>query len=109
MLDGEKRPAVGTRLMFLGGITRLGQAIIGRDGAILSVPDSFGAIEVRAEFMGQRKVARVEPDEQRHEFKFSAFGRNEPPGPRTAYCADGTSGQPCVDCLVAGKSVRICV
>lgn len=30
-------------------------------------------------------------------------------GPPTAYCPDGTAGQPCVDCIIGALKVRICV
>lgn len=31
-----------------------------------------------------------------------------PPGPPEARCPDGTTGQPCVTCQIAGVTVRIC-
>jgi hypothetical protein len=107
VLDTSNEPLAGATLEFFVDGVAYGAATTGGQGATISVPLYTGEIEVVARYGESRRTVKVGVDQHSYAFTFQRllFKFFEPSGAR---CPDGTTGQPCVDCVIDGKPIRIC-
>ncbi len=65
------------------------------------------SVAASVEFLEIKKTLDLTDSSTRYTFEFPR-PTEILPAARQARCPDGTTGQPCVDCKVDGKNVRIC-
>jgi len=96
----------GAQIDFLVDATLAGSVHSSDGRASIEVPDDV-SVEVRATCGHVTQAFNLQSDETMHDFHMPtvSLGTAAPPEAR---CADGTTGQPCVDCRVGNITVRIC-
>lgn len=100
--------AAGASVDFYQQSLHLGGATVGDREVTISYPSSMGTIEVVAKLSDEAQSTKLESSQREQGFQFSGIAPSHVTGARTARCADGSSGQPCVNCTVGGKPIRIC-
>ena len=65
-------------------------------------------LSIEAAIAGARAQAIVRPDQTDVTLRLATTRFIELASTPTARCPDGTSGQPCVTCIIDGREVRIC-
>src|SRR5262249_32177020 len=106
--DVDGNYAHGAEIRFVVAGSPYGAAEIGAEPVTIELPFTVDfVLDVFAIFQGEQQEARLEPGLNNYTFQFStATLRAFRPG--VARCPDGTSGQPCVVCMIGGLQVRIC-
>jgi hypothetical protein len=109
VLNSRQQPARGAEVSFAIRGVSYGSVVVGGTGyASLYTPNERATIKVSVRYGGVQQEASLSPSTGSFEFKFdSAVLFRGPPSP-IARCPDGTTGQPCVDCVINGESIRIC-
>jgi hypothetical protein len=109
VFDADRRPAEGADLAFFIDNVPYGSVTIGNTGqATFEQRDTRTTVEVMASFGGSEQRAQLTPKVNSFNFNFDirlAFRARRPP---IARCPDGTTGQPCVECVIDGEKIRIC-
>lgn len=80
--------------------------------ASIEIDEEFGEVDLKARSGIQTLTARLPIDARSHVFSFSTVLTRTRRGGHIvaeARCPDGTTGTPCVTCVVSGIPVRICV
>lgn len=109
VVDQNLNPIRGADIEFrVGGIAAGGvQSSAGR--AMLELEDPMVAVEVQVTVLSETRTSILSPGDDLQTFQFEFAPQLSPaPGPPVARCANGATGQPCVDCMVAGRTVHIC-
>jgi hypothetical protein len=109
VVDHDKEPVVGASLTFEVENTLYGQATIGSRPVTIELSDDEVRLTVKAKYSGQKQEVSLSPDQRSYTFYFTRTVTPQTFGPPVATCPDGTSGQPCVDCVIGGNKIRICV
>jgi hypothetical protein len=108
VLDGLGDSAIGAEVSFSTAAGPLGVVTIGDAGARIRLPDRLGTLTVVAEYGLRRKTARLTVRRNQYTFHFkNSLGYEISPSP-VAQCPDGTTGQPCVECVIGSDVIRIC-
>jgi hypothetical protein len=107
VIDQRHEPIEGVRLEFSFDGKAMGSVVTGPRGATLTVPRQIETIDVRATHGEKTLTATIATTELAYTFQFerSLFKSYEPSGAR---CPDGSTGNPCVDCVIDGRPIRIC-
>lgn len=108
VIDKEGHHARGARVEFAIGGQSYGEATIGTRPASIEFPDRQLILEVRAELLGETLMAHLSSGQNQYTFQFSTAVAAGDITSGVARCSDGRAGQPCVDCVVNGVTVRIC-
>ena len=108
ILDALGQVFFGVDIDFFANGAHLGGVKESDGKATIRYPASLGPVEVLVQAEGHQEVARIDSGQSSHTFSLPMFHQKTMEGKREARCADGTSGQPCVDCPVGNSTVRIC-
>ena len=108
VIDRANVPLEGVTVTFWVGRVLLGTVVTGTHGASIVLPNSITEIEAVAKYGDTEERKRIlTKDDFSHAFVFERQTHFAFAAP-VAKCPNGDTGQPCVDCVVAGKSIRIC-
>jgi hypothetical protein len=107
IIDSAGFPLEGAKVEFSVEGTSYGSVTTGRRGASINVPWSVEEIEIEVSYGGETQSAMLFAGKMSHTISFTrsiikAFA------PAAAKCPNGDAGQPCVDCVIGGKRIRIC-
>jgi hypothetical protein len=107
VIDRRNEPIEGARLEFFLDGEAIGSAVTGSHGASITVPIEIETIDVRATHGEATQTVTLAVVQLAHTFQFdrSIFKSFAPSGAR---CPDGSTGNPCVDCVIDGRPIRIC-
>jgi hypothetical protein len=110
ILNGKGKPAQGAEVEFFIDDANFGGAIVGtRAIAQFHTDQASVTVKIVVKYGRQTSEAVLPPTQDGHVFKFKGVLPlsllRKPP---TARCPDGSSGQPCVDCVIGGETIRIC-
>ena len=91
---------------------------VSRSGALLGSMTSSGRssveieglepLNVRASIPGANAQSTIGPNQTEITLRIATNRFVELASTPTARCPDGTSGQPCVTCVIDGRQIRIC-
>jgi hypothetical protein len=108
VVDPDGLPVLGALVDFFLGDTLLGTATTGERGARIRLPEILGALDVHVRLDGQEQYGQLPVYRNQYVFQFEVRARFKPFAAPVAQCADGTTGQPCVDCKIGDETYRIC-
>jgi hypothetical protein len=109
LIDSKGNPAAGADVEFFINDAEAGGAIVGPSATAQFHTDrSSVIIAIVARFGGRTLKVVLPPGQDDHAFEFDVTAQSLTRKPPIARCPDGTSGQPCVDCVIGGETVRIC-
>ncbi len=107
--DRFDSPAAGAEISFtVDGIPQ-GSVTLGLNAATIELQNPHSILEVVADYAQQRQTVVLSPGLDDHTIRFTSSALSKSYRPAIARCPDGSVGQPCVDCMVNGSIVRICV
>jgi len=108
VLDKDGNHAQGATLAFAIGSEAYGDVTLGDGPASIAIPDSLLTLDVSVEFAGEFQTACLGPGQNKYIFRFLKSVEARGIVTSLARCPDGAVGQPCVDCVINGKVIRIC-
>lgn len=107
VVNASGEPMSGANIEVRRGATPLG-SMISSGRSSISI-EGNEPLQVRASVPGANAAqALVGPDQTEVTLTLATMRFVELASPPTARCPDGSSGQPCVTCIIDGREVRIC-
>lgn len=108
VVDHSGKLASGATLTFLLEDVHVGSATIGTEPVMVEFSTADGDLAVAVNFLGEHHVHVFTRTESQYTFELRSTAHFIRPARGLAECPNGKTGQPCVDCLVGGKQIRIC-
>jgi hypothetical protein len=106
--DGKRIP--GAKISVTVDDIPSGSLALGEGPGSFEIDSVFARVSLKAEAGGVAIETQLGSSENAHQFRFpTSFRADYVSTPPEARCPDGTVGNPCVVCNVAGTRVRICV
>jgi|ERR1700683_2571190 hypothetical protein len=103
----DHNPLEGAAVSFFEDDKLFGTVITGIRGASITLSHVVRSIDVKVVYADSKQETTVSASEASYTFVFARkFDFKAPKA--IAQCPNGDTGQPCVDCVVDGKKIRIC-
>lgn len=106
-VDLTGRPLEGAKIEFSVQGISYGSVVTGARGASIKVPWSVEEIEIEVSYGNKQQRATLFSGQPSHVLSFER-SLAKTFAPASAKCPNGNAGQPCVDCIIDGKPIRIC-
>jgi hypothetical protein len=107
VIDKALQPLEGASVSFFENNALLGNVITGIRGASITLSHLVQNIHVQAIYAGTKQETGISTLQISHTFVFARIVSFKSPYP-IAQCPNGDTGQPCVDCVINGRKIRIC-